>query len=101
MRVRSQKKKVCEGITDLWEPEWENDPTTDDRHLRFVWESIEDLRVSQSPKPGKFFLHKESSDKFFESIFQANPPKFLISHMEVGNDRTYQRDKRLQTAVCC
>lgn len=83
----------------LWEPGWENDPTTDIRHLRFVWESIEDLRASQSPKPGHFFLHRESAVSFFESIFQSRPPKYLISHMEVGNDRTFQRDIQVQT-IC-
>jgi deoxyribodipyrimidine photo-lyase len=83
----------------LWEPEWEKDPTTEERHLRFVWESIQSIKDTIVSNHGKFYLHRETAVSFFEKIFQTNPPKFLISHIEVGNNRTFQRDILVQT-IC-
>lgn len=68
-------------------------PTTSNRHLRFIFESINQLQKELSTFNASIIILQGSALAIFESFKNTLGPFQLFSHLEIGNNETYQRDK--------
>ncbi|RIW12790.1 deoxyribodipyrimidine photo-lyase [Algoriphagus lacus] len=78
-----------------FEPSLTSAPQSDDRHWRFVWESLEDMQNRLKVRETSVAIfHAEVKDVFQQltANFQINA---VYSHIETGIQLTYNRDKEL------
>ncbi|MEO1021021.1 MAG: deoxyribodipyrimidine photo-lyase [Bacteroidota bacterium] len=78
----------------IYEPELVGDAHYDDRHWRFVWESLEELNQQLSPNH-KVCIAFGDVEKVFEELNREYTIKTVFSHEETGILTTYQRDIRM------
>ena len=74
------------------EPSWLGAPDTDVRHVRFVFQSLEDMRLHP---PNPHFLPLILQGEVVEILDALRVGGFqikLFSHVEVGTRRTFERD---------
>lgn len=82
-------------ILYIFEPSLISAPQSDDRHWRFVWESLQDLTLQlQSFQASIEIFHAEALD-VFEKITQDFQVQAVYSHLETGIGITFERDKRV------
>lgn len=79
----------------VFEPILLNDPHYDERHWRFVWQSIEDINQQLAQYGGKVEVAFGNVLDVFRNIHQQHPIAGLYSHEEVGISRTFERDKQV------
>ncbi len=83
----------------VFEPSVIAAPEYDDRHWRFVWESLQDLNFYlKKYKTEVYIFHNEVVDVLNKIQEQFTIQK-IYSHEETGIQVTYQRDKNVQ-AFC-
>ena len=71
-------------------------PDSDERHWRFVFESIQDMLPKLAAVQGKLFYVHNEARAVFESLLQHYHIHTIFSHEEVGNQITFQRDIAMQ-----
>lgn len=76
----------------LFEPSLVNDPHYGDRHWRFVWESLEEIRKNLRQHGCEILIACEAAEKTFEKINSHYDIQTIFSHEETGINLTYQRD---------
>jgi deoxyribodipyrimidine photo-lyase len=77
------------------EPSLMNSPQSDDRHWRFVRQSVDDINTKLEAFNSKLhLLHREVLD-VFEEIHDRYGIVNIYSHQETGIRLTYERDKRV------
>lgn len=80
----------------VFEPSLVNDPHYDERHWRFVWESLEDMK-SQSPETFILNIVFDEVINVLEKISTKYNIDTIFSHEETGIETTYMRDKSIKT----
>jgi deoxyribodipyrimidine photo-lyase len=76
-----------------FEPELLDDPHYDERHWRFIWQSLDDLDRVLAPLGGKVHRLWGSVTALLEEIDRSRPVAGLFSHQETGLAVTFERDK--------
>ncbi|MEZ8030293.1 cryptochrome/deoxyribodipyrimidine photo-lyase family protein [Enterovibrio norvegicus] len=77
-----------------FEPMLLDDPHYDERHWRFVGESLNDIQ-SRLPD-GALYISAEGALETLENLHQTHGIAHLFSHQEVGLNNTFERDKAVQ-----
>ena len=76
----------------FFEPSVMSYPDSDVRHLRFIYQSIEDLNQKLKPSNSKIYLFHNEVKTVFSELIQKYEIKTVFSHQEIGNRITYNRD---------
>ena len=76
----------------IFEPELEEDPHYDDRHWRFIRESLLDMQRRLAAHKQQLSIFVGSAVKALELIHCERPIDTLYSHQETGLAITYRRD---------
>lgn len=79
----------------LFEPSLIEDPHYGDRQWRFVWESLEQMRIELESNQLEIFVALEEAEPFFKKAAGHFEIQTVFSHEETGIDLTYQRDIRI------
>jgi len=88
-----------EGLTLLYyvfEPLLLNDPHYDERHWRFVWQSIQDLNHQLAPYNSCIYVYIGDAIEGLNEINNTFLIQQLLSHEEVGLTSTFTRDKAVK-----
>ena len=89
-------RAIKSGLTLLYyvfEPDLINDPHYDERHWRFVWQSIEDINSQLAVLGSAVFVYFGDPVDGFNEIEKLFHVVGLFSHEEVGLQSTFSRDK--------
>ncbi len=78
-----------------YEPSLIDDPHYDERHWRFVWESLEEMNA-QLASHQKIYIVNSEVERVFELLTKEYSIQHIFSHEETGIDTTFQRDKRIK-----
>ena len=87
------------GLTLLYyvfEPLLVDDPHYDERHWRFVWQSLEDINTQLAPFNTRVYIYLGDAIDGLNAINNSLPIKRLFSHQEVGLLSTFDRDKAVK-----
>jgi deoxyribodipyrimidine photo-lyase len=69
----------------------------DERHWRFIYESIQDMQRRLEPFGGKIYTFYGEVLPVFQALSKQFLIKNVFSHQEVGNKITYDRDMAMET----
>ncbi len=69
-----------------------DDPHYDERHWRFVWQSLLDINAQLEPFGARVHVYKGDALAILESLHQQYDMKTLFSHEETGLQITFDRD---------
>ncbi len=83
-------------VVYLFEPDIISHPDTSDRHLQFVYHSIQAINKFLLPLNKTIQIFYGGADEVFWFLLQTFDVKNVFSHQESGIQLTYARDKRLQ-----
>ncbi len=79
----------------IFEPALLQHPDSDERHWRFVWQSLSDLQERLKVYGHRLVIaHGEAMD-IFRTIIECFPVGSVLSHEETGVALTYDRDRQL------
>ncbi len=78
-----------------FEPSTMVHPDSDDRHWRFIWQSLDDMNRELAPYNKKVTCLFGECDAIFEKICSNLKVHTIYSHEEIGNNHTFERDKKL------
>ena len=87
------------GLTLLYyvfEPLLIDDPHYEERHWRFVWQSIQDLNIQLSPYNTRVYVYYGDAIDGLHEIQKIFKVANLYSHEEVGLLSTFNRDKAVK-----
>ncbi len=73
-----------------------DDPHYDKRHWQFVWQSIQDLNEQLAERDCQILVALGEVQNVLSYLLTQTGFDKLISHEEVGIDKTFQRDRALQ-----
>jgi deoxyribodipyrimidine photo-lyase len=80
----------------VYEPEIIESPEFDSSHLKFINESLRDLRNKLKDIGGNLTLRVGRIPDVFESIHSVHSFDTIWAHQETGNMKTYKRDERVR-----
>lgn len=80
-----------------FEPSVMNYPDSDERHWRFIYESLQDLQTKLTNCNATLYIFHSEVQPVFEEIMANYTIKTVFSHQEIGNKVTYDRDIAMQT----
>jgi deoxyribodipyrimidine photo-lyase len=69
---------------------------SDDRHWRFVYESVNDLQVKLNAIDAKIYFFHNEVKTVFTTIIKTYDVHTVFSHQEIGNKLTFDRDIEMQ-----
>ncbi|GMQ27725.1 deoxyribodipyrimidine photo-lyase [Algoriphagus confluentis] len=75
-----------------FEPSLIQAPQSDDRHWRFVWESLQDLQIRLNPYSTQVAIFHREAEEVFSFLSTKFTIQAVYSHQETGIDLTYKRD---------
>ena len=75
-------------------------PQSDDRHWRFIWQSLEELYKSLIPYGGETQIIHQEVIPYLEKLRSRYRVNAVYSHQETGIKITYVRDKAVQSFLC-
>ena len=87
--IESGKTLLCY----VFEPELINDPHYDERHWRFVWQSLQDLNHQLKSYKTRVYIYFGDVINCFNHINELFDIKRLYSHEETGILLTFKRDR--------
>ncbi|NVD07706.1 deoxyribodipyrimidine photo-lyase [Vibrio sp. JPW-9-11-11] len=79
----------------LFEPSLMANPHYDERHWRFVYQSLQDINSQLKPFGHQVLMVESEAIEFFEAVAKHYRIETLYSHQEVGLQITFERDKRV------
>lgn len=79
----------------IFEPSLIDDPHYGDRHWRFVWESLSEMKQELKEYKCDLLIVHEEAAQFFERASEIYEIKTVYSQEETGIDLTYKRDLRM------
>jgi len=94
----SEKKKPI-MLLYIFEPSLIADPHYDERHWRFVWQSLADLNRQLSQYHTQIHIVLDEAINALETLFRKTPFSHLFSYEETGIRKTYLRDKIISNWV--
>lgn len=77
----------------VFEPSLLAAPDSDQRHWRFIWQSLQDLNHALGEAGGKVVICQGEVMELLTALSSTWQIKQILSYQETGNARTYQRDK--------
>ncbi|WMN62043.1 DNA photolyase family protein (plasmid) [Pseudoalteromonas xiamenensis] len=77
----------------LFEPFLLADPHYEERHWRFVWQSLQDLNSQLAPYQARIYVLNADASNVFSTLSQHFSISCVYSHQEIGLQNTFQRDK--------
>jgi deoxyribodipyrimidine photo-lyase len=80
----------------LIEPEWLQSPEFGVDHLRFVLESLKELRDQLATRGVPLLIRQGSALQVFDQLHRQHPIKALHSHEETGLKWSYDRDLKMK-----
>jgi deoxyribodipyrimidine photo-lyase len=80
----------------VFEPEVMQYYDSDERHWRFVWESLQDMEQQLGPTGHQLLVTCGTPESVLEQIVARFRVNTVFSHEEIGTQLTYSRDKRLK-----
>lgn len=80
-------------ILYIFEPELLGDEHYDERHWRFIWESLEDMSQVLQGYGHSIHICFGSVVEVLNHVFDQFPEATLLSHQETGIRTTYDRDR--------
>ncbi len=80
----------------LFEPQLLADEHYDERHWRFVWQSLTDINQTLTAFDTRLVILSMSAQDAFHQIHQAFGIHSVYSHQEIGLNITFQRDRQLK-----
>jgi len=81
----------------IFEPSVMDYDDADERHWRFIYQSIQELQNKLNPFNKKFYFFHNEADLVFSEISKNFEIHTVFSHQEIGNKITYDRDIAMQT----
>ena len=69
---------------------------SDERHWRFVFESIQDVQKRLTPKQFQLYYCHDEVENVFSKLASTFDIHSVFSHQEVGNKLTFDRDLHMQ-----
>lgn len=79
----------------IFEPELLADPHYDERHWRFVWQSLEDINRQLSEYGGRVQVYSDEPQKVLQQLHKSTQFDTLYSSEEIGLGVTFARDIRI------
>lgn len=79
-----------------FEPSLVAAPQSDERHWRFVWESLQDLQIQLKPFGGEVMIFYQEVSQVLEIIGSEFEIQAIYSHQETGIKLTFDRDLKIQ-----
>lgn len=79
----------------FFEPDLLKDPHYDERHWRFVWQSIEDMNKQLQEFGGSVYVSSANVLDALAELHEKVGIKQIFSHQEIGLNVTYERDKTI------
>ena len=70
---------------------------SDERHWRFIYESLQDMQSKLDSICGKIYFFHREVQPVFEELISMYEVKTVFSHQEIGNKITYDRDIAMQS----
>jgi deoxyribodipyrimidine photo-lyase len=92
----AQEAKLPTLLIFLFEPSVMSYPDSDTRHWRFVHESLEVLNEELISYHTKVFIFQNEADIVFKKLMEQFSINTIFSSEEIGNNLTFQRDKKLK-----
>ena len=92
----AQRQKLPILFVYCFEPSIMAYDDSDDRHWRFVYESLQDLQTKLLPYNTQVAIFYGEALFVFTALATQYNIKAVYSHQEIGNKRTYDRDISLQ-----
>jgi deoxyribodipyrimidine photo-lyase len=80
----------------LFEPSEMSHYDSDVRHWRFVWESLAEMTTTLKNHDLDLLICHNEADIVFEQLIEQFEINTVFSHQEIGNNLTFDRDKRLK-----
>ena len=81
----------------IYEPSLLNDIHSDDRHWRFIEQSLEDMNHSLGPYHKKISIAHDEAEQVFANLVSHFEVKNVYSHEETGLEVTFVRDKKISS----
>lgn len=78
-----------------FEPSLIASPQSDDRHWRFVWESLEDMQIRLKSRKASVTVFHTEVNEVFEKLLTEFEIQAVYSHLETGIQITFDRDKKM------
>ncbi|MCF8448109.1 MAG: deoxyribodipyrimidine photo-lyase, partial [Bacteroidia bacterium] len=92
----AQESKLPTLLIYLFEPSVIAYHDSDTRHWRFVYESLMELNEKLKSYNTKIFIFNNEAEPVFNKLLEQFSIKTIFSSEEIGNNLTYQRDKKLK-----
>jgi deoxyribodipyrimidine photo-lyase len=92
--ARALASGPCAGLF-IFEPEWFSSPEYDPSHLRFVIESLTELKERLTEHGVPLVFREGSATDVLEALHRSHPIRALFSHEETGLLWSYARDQRV------
>ncbi|MCV2402928.1 DNA photolyase family protein [Marinomonas sp. C2222] len=80
----------------IFEPELLSDPHYDERHWRFVWQSLEDLNRQLAEHGGQVQVYLDEPQAVLQQFHESTQFDTLFSSEEIGLGVTFKRDIRIK-----
>lgn len=90
--VAAQKSGLPLLLIYCFEPSVMEYEDSDNRHWRFVYQSLLDMQSKLSELNAKIYIFQNEALTVFEKIIEKHTIKNLYSHEEIGNKISYDRD---------
>ncbi len=88
----AQQENLTILLLYFFEPSVMNYDDSDNRHWRFIYESIADMQAKLDGIGAKIYFFQNEVKTVFEELVQIYDVKSVFSHQEIGNKVTYDRD---------
>jgi deoxyribodipyrimidine photo-lyase len=81
----------------FFEPSVMSYPDSDIRHWRFVYESLQEMQLKLKDKNAQLYIFHNEVEIVLPELQKKYDIKNIFSHVEVGNNITYDRDIAIKT----
>ncbi|MCY7292998.1 MAG: deoxyribodipyrimidine photo-lyase, partial [Ferruginibacter sp.] len=92
----AQQEKLPVLFIYCFEPSVMAGADSDTRHWRFVYQSLQDMQHKLTGINGSLYIFYNEALNIFTEIEKRYCIKTIFSHEEIGNKRTYDRDKKVK-----
>ena len=93
----AQQQGIPILLVYFFEPSVMKYDDSDDRHWRFVYESIIEMQSKLKLIPSEIYFFHNEVEMVFEELQKIYDIKSVFSHQEIGNKITYDRDVAMQS----
>ena len=95
--LKAQQEEIPFLILFCFEPSVMNYDDSDLRHWRFIMESLVEMKNRLTKYNQGIYWFHQKAEEVFEVLSKDYQIKNIFSHIEVGNNLTFQRDLKMKT----